>query len=97
MDGGPVRDLSVRLGGNLTGRSANHRRVRIRCQKREVCSDNCVFRSAVHCTARFVVFLLEKLRGFDLLVATVVVVAIGTLAFYVYAEIVDIGLRGRKN
>jgi len=42
-------------------------------------------------------FLLEKLRGFDLLVATVVVVAIGTLAFYVYAEIVDIGLRGRKN
>ena len=41
--------------------------------------------------------MLEKLRGFDLLVATVVVVAIGTLAFYVYAEIVDIGLRGRKN
>jgi len=43
-------------------------------------------------------FWLEGIRGFALVIATVIVVAIGALAFYVYTEIVDIGLgyRGKR-
>jgi len=41
-------------------------------------------------------FWLEGFSGFALAVATVVVVAVGALAFYVYTEIVDIGLGYRR-
>jgi len=41
-------------------------------------------------------FGLEGFSGFALAVATVVVVAVGALAFYVYTEIVDIGLGYRR-
>ena len=41
-------------------------------------------------------FGLEGLRGLALVVATVVVVTVGALAFYVWTEIVDIGLGYRR-